>query len=253
MRLWQGDVGYIPALRARIWLRQARAEDDPHHLDRAIEWAETEPVERPEGHSFELQTLAWVRIAQRRTYGAPDLGPLLAVLDERIRFAEAAGRVRWQIEVLVLKSLALHAQGQIDAAMIPLGRALALAEPEHFVRDLLDHGAPMGELLRQAARRGIVRAYAQELLAALDAEGKGQQQAPKTPSPAGLAGMVEPLSPRELEVLALIATGASNPEIARDLYISVNTVKRHITNIYGKLGVTSRTQAVARGRELELV
>jgi LuxR family maltose regulon positive regulatory protein len=65
--------------------------------------------------------------------------------------------------------------------------------------------------------------------------------------------LVEPLSPRELEVLALVARGASNPEIARDLSISVNTVKRHITNIFGKLDVTSRTQAVARGRELGLV
>jgi LuxR family maltose regulon positive regulatory protein len=253
MRLWQGDAGYIPALRARIWLRQARVEHDPHHLDRAVAWTEEHALQQDEAYSPELQSVIQVRIAQHRAYGAPDLEPFLAILDERIRLAEASGRIGWQIEVLALKALALQAQGQIEAAIEPLERALTLARPERFVRSFVDHGAPIGELLRQAARRDTASEYARELLAVLAAEEKGERSAQKAPSPAGLGGLVESLSPREMEVLALIASGASNPEIARDLYISVNTVKRHVTNICGKLGATSRTQAVARGRELELI
>jgi LuxR family maltose regulon positive regulatory protein len=194
-----------------------------------------------------------VRIAQHLRYGAPDLEPLLSTLDEQIRLAESASRVGWQVEVLALKALALQAQGQIDAAIEPMANALALARPDHFVQSFLEHGAPMGKLLLQAARRDSVREYAQELLTDLLPEQKDKEPAHKAPSSVALAVLVETLSPRELEVLALIAAGASNPEIARDLSISVNTVKRHVTNIFGKLGVTSRTQAVARGRKLALI
>ena len=95
-----------------------------------------------------------------------------------------------------------------------------------------------------------MREVAQALLCVLAAEGRDERPAPE---PMAAAVLVEPLTPRELEILALIATGASNPEIARDLHISVNTVKRHNTNIFGKLGVTSRMQAVARGRQLQLL
>ena len=253
MRLWRGDTGYIPALRARIWLWQARVRDSPHALDRAIAWADAYPLGQAAGYSPELQSWIRVRIAQHHRYGTPDPEPLLSILDEQIRLAKASSRIGWQIEVLALKALALQAQGQIDAAIEPMVSALALARPEHFVQSFLEHGAPMGKLLLQATRRDSVREYAQALLADLLAEEKDEGPAQKAASPVALAVLVEPLSPRELEVLALIATGASNPEIARDLSISVNTVKRHVTNIFGKLGVTSRTQAVARGRELELI
>jgi LuxR family maltose regulon positive regulatory protein len=249
-RLWQNDVGYIPALRVRIWLRQACIEYDPHLLDRAVAWANKCELRETEEYNPDLQSLIRVRIAQYRTYGAPDLQDVLSVVDDQIRLAKASGHDGWQTEALTLKALALQAQGQIGAATRSLEHALTLARPEQFVSSFLEHGEPMIELLRQAARTDTVREYAQLLLSIPAAEARGEQRVRKAPPPAGL---VEPLSPRELEVLVLIAAGASNPEIARDLTISVNTVKRHVTNIFGKLGVTSRTLAVARGRELELV
>jgi LuxR family maltose regulon positive regulatory protein len=253
MRLWLGDAGYIPALRARIRIRQARADDDPHYLDRAIVWADNHALQKTEEYSPELQSLLRVRIAQYHKYGLPDLEPYVSMLDEQIRHAKASERIDWQIEVLVLKALALQARGQIDAAIESLENALTLAGPERFVSSFLEHGAPMGELLKQAARRDTAREYAQGLLTALATGKKSERSVQKALAPIGPVVLVEPLSPREREVLTLIAAGASNPEIARDLTISVNTVKRHVTNIFGKLGVTSRTQAVARGRELELV
>jgi LuxR family maltose regulon positive regulatory protein len=103
-------------------------------------------------------------------------------------------------------------------------------------------GAPMADLLRQAAARGIAMGYVGKLLAALDAEGSR----PKSQ-------LIEPLSERELEALRLVATGLSNKEIANTLMISVTTVKKHLQNIYGKLDVHSRTQAVDRARNLGLL
>ena len=107
----------------------------------------------------------------------------------------------------------------------------------------------MAALLRRAAAAGVASDYVARLVAACDT-------APTTdlkPETLKSETLIEPLSPRELEVIQLIATGASNPEISQELFISVNTVKKHITNIFGKLGATSRTQAVARARQLGLV
>jgi LuxR family maltose regulon positive regulatory protein len=133
--------------------------------------------------------------------------------------------------------------------MITLGRALSLGEPEGYVRTFVDEDAPMAALLRQAVSRGIARHYAGELLAAFE-PGIGDIPLPPQPSAPLLA---EPLSEREIEVLQLIAAGLSNREIAQKLFIAVGTVKTHINNLYGKLEVHSRTQAIARARELRLL
>ena len=121
--------------------------------------------------------------------------------------------------------------------------ALALAEPEGYIRTFADCGEPMARLLRQAAARGIMPGYAVKLLAAFGAGAKGEL----APSPQPL---VEPLSPRELEVLKLIAQGLSNREIAEQLVVALTTVKGHSHRIYGKLQVQRRTEAVARARKL---
>ena len=135
-------------------------------------------------------------------------------------------------------------QNELAAEPPPTARKQkSLEKKENELRDQLI------ELLRQAARQDTAREYAQVLVSVPAAAKREGVERKAWPS----AELVEPLSPRELQVLALIAAGASNPEIARDLVISINTVKRHVTNIFGKLGATSRTQAVARGRELELV
>ena len=134
-------------------------------------------------------------------------------------------------------------RGDIPAGLVPLERALTLAEAEGYVRMFVNEGEPMRDLLRHASDRGISGAHARRLLAAFN------ERAPHPVSaPAGLivADLAEPLTVREVEILRLIAAGMRNQEIADELVISLSTVKRHIANTYGKLGVSHRTEAVAR-------
>jgi LuxR family maltose regulon positive regulatory protein len=129
--------------------------------------------------------------------------------------------------------------------MPALERALSLAEPEGYVRTFVDEGEPMARLLRRALAQGLAPSYVASLLAALGEEAM--------PLPPGEQPLVEPLTQREIEVLHLIAAGLSNQEIAQELVIALSTVKSHINHMYGKLGVKSRTQAVARAQELGLL
>ena len=129
-------------------------------------------------------------------------------------------------------------------ALPTLERALVLAAPEGYVRLFVDEGELMLALLRQAYARGIVPEYASTLLSAF-----GEQHASDLP----LSDHLSALTGREREVLGLLLEGASNREIARRLILSVNTVKRHVYNLSGKLGVQSRTRAIARARELGLL
>jgi LuxR family maltose regulon positive regulatory protein len=153
------------------------------------------------------------------------------------------------LEILVLRALALEAQGDRTSALSTLERALLQAEPEGYIRLFVDEGEPMLVLLRQAYVRGIVPDYVATLLSAF-----GEQHALDLPTPSPLEGsLVEPLTERERDVLRLLLEGASNREIARRLVVSVNTVKRHVYNLCGKLGVQSRTQAIARARTLNLL
>jgi LuxR family maltose regulon positive regulatory protein len=161
---------------------------------------------------------------------------------------EAGGWTMFAIETLALESLAFQALGDIDQALYCLGHALSLAEPEGFVRVFADKGEPMARLLYQAAERRIAPEYAGRLLAAFPAV-EPAPTALSRPSPE----MIEPLSEREREVLLLIAEGLSNREIAQRLFLSLSTVKVHTYNIYGKLGVHSRTQAVAKARALGIL
>ena len=154
---------------------------------------------------------------------------------------------------MVLQAVAHHAHGEKDKAAQVLGDALALAEPGGFVRIFVDEGSPMARLLSEAAARGIMPDYAGKLLAAFDAEEQKSEGKSYLP-PAPLAQpLIEPLSPRELEVLQLIAQGFSNREISERLFLALNTVKGHNKKIFGKLQVQSRTEAIARARELDLL
>ena len=154
------------------------------------------------------------------------------------------------IKILALQAVAFQAQSDLDQAMSMLERALSLAKPEGFVRTFVDEGEPMARLLEQAAARGIAPDYVSRLLAALGAE---EAERASSPAPPGVASLVEPLTDRELEVLRLIGEGYSNQDIAEALVITLNTVKKHTSGIYGKLGVHSRTQAVVRAQELGLL
>lgn len=158
--------------------------------------------------------------------------------------AEQTNRLGRTIEVLVLQALAYQGKRDLAQALGSLERAIGLAQPEGYVRVFLDEGEPLARLLYQAKSHRRGAGYAAELLAALGAA------SPTTPPPA--QSLIEPLSLRELEVLKLIEAGYSNQDIAAKLVISIPTVKRHISNIYAKLGAMSRTQAVSLGRDLQL-
>ncbi|MGH2782788.1 MAG: LuxR C-terminal-related transcriptional regulator, partial [Thermoleophilaceae bacterium] len=152
-------------------------------------------------------------------------------------------------KVMVLQAVAHHAYGEQDKALQLLGEALALAEPGGFIRIFLDEGEAMRNLLRHAAARGFAAPYTRRLLSAFDEPA----QPVFTPVRAAATGLAEPLTAREVEILRLIAAGMRNQEIADHLVISLPTVKRHIANTYGKLGVGHRTEAVARANELSLL
>ncbi len=157
------------------------------------------------------------------------------------------------IEILVLQALAHAAQDDIDSALAPLARALALAEPEGYVRLFVDEGIPMAHLLSAAASHGIMPDYVSKLLAAFTAAlqptADGAPLSPASPA----QPLVEPLSQRELEVLQLVAQGLSNRQISERLFLALSTVKGHNRVIFDKLQVQRRTEAVARARELGLL
>jgi LuxR family transcriptional regulator, maltose regulon positive regulatory protein len=146
---------------------------------------------------------------------------------------------------MVLESMALHAHGETEQAVKLLRESLALAEPEGFIRIFVDEGSPMAELLeRMKNEDGRVKNYVGKLLASFPS---------LHPSSLSLPSLVDPLSPRELEVLQLIAQGLSNDEIGKRLFLALDTVKGHNRRIFDKLQVQRRTEAVARARELGLL
>jgi LuxR family maltose regulon positive regulatory protein len=171
----------------------------------------------------------------------------LAVLEPFRRQVEENGRQDQRLRAIVLQALAHQASGNVDEALRILGEALALAEPNGFVRTFIDEGSPMADLLAEAVARGIVPGYATALREAF----REPSPVPDTSPPGG--SLVEALTRRELEVLKLVAQGLSNEEIGERLFLSLSTVKGHNRNIYDKLQVQRRTEAVARARELRLL
>jgi LuxR family maltose regulon positive regulatory protein len=171
----------------------------------------------------------------------------LALLDPLLDPMRSRSRIDLVINIQILRALALQAAGSEREAIHALSEALAAAEPGGYVRVFLDEGLPLAGLLRQAASRGIAPAY----VAALEAGAGGPEPTLET-SPASTT-LLEPLSPRELDVLRLMAAGLSNPEIADELVIAVSTVRSHCKSIYGKLAVHRRWDAVLRAQALELI
>jgi LuxR family maltose regulon positive regulatory protein len=241
----------MAAWQARLWL----AQDE---LEAASQWARDrgllsagEPKPPHELGYFpliECVVLARILLAQER------LDESSKLLQRLLEAAEAGERTSRVIEILVLQALAFQGGGDTARAMAVLERALTLAEPEGFVRSFVDEGPAMVRLLHEAVSRGMAPGYIARLLAALgDATKDERRRQLLRPSSFLASSLVEPLSEREIEVLQLIAEGLSNREIASRLFISLNTVKAHTRNIYGKLGVRSRTQAVAEARALGIL
>lgn len=193
-------------------------------------------------------------LSQARVYLAQgDPSAALAVLEEWREQAETRGWQDERLKAMVLQALALRAAGAQESAVQLLIEALAIAEPAGCIRLFLDEGAPMAQLLSQAQTLGRMPDYIGKLLALWQAEEPEDEDAPPLSAQSRVQPLVEPLSQRELEILQLIAQGRSNQEISEQLVLALGTVKGHNRNIFGKLQVQRRTEAVARARELGLL
>jgi LuxR family maltose regulon positive regulatory protein len=177
----------------------------------------------------------------------------LALLEPLRQQAEARAWEDERLKVMVLQALAHHADGEKEKALRLLRDALALAEPGGFIRLFVDEGAPMAQLLSEAAAHGMMPDYVAKLLAVFEAEEQKRRDKSSLPIAQPAQPLIEPLSQRELEVLQLIAQGLSNAEISERLFLALDTVKGHNQKIFGKLQVQRRTEAVARARELGLL
>jgi LuxR family maltose regulon positive regulatory protein len=236
------NVRPVPALKARVWIAQGR-------FGEALGWAREQGLSVDDDLSylreFEHITLARALVARYQDERAErSIHEATRLLERLLPAAEAGGRTGRVIEILVLRALAHQALGDIPAALGSLDRAVALAEPEGYVRVFADEGPAMASLLRAAAKQGTRRDYVRRLLAAVSG--------PEHSSPTEQA-LIEPLSERELDVLRLLGTELDGPAIARELMVSLNTMRTHTKNIYAKLAVTSRRAAVRRAAELGLL
>jgi LuxR family maltose regulon positive regulatory protein len=246
---------FVPHLLTQVAAIRMQLELAQGNMAAAIRWADssglsTEDEDLGYLREGEYLVLARVRIAQARDDPASTfLQDVLLLLDRLRESAEAKARRGSVLEIQVVRALALEAQGDRTSALSTLERALVLAEPERYIRLFIDEGPPMLALLRLASRSGIVPAYVATLLSAF-----GEQHVSELPpTSARHSPLAEPLTEREREVLHLLLAGASNREIAQRLVLSVNTVKRHVYNLCGKLGVHSRAQVIIRARDLHLV
>ena len=268
-RLYMGDffpnVRPIAAWKTRVWVAQGK-------LAEALDWARELGLSVSDDLSylreFEHITLVRVLLARYKSERAEhSMLEAMELLERLLQAAEEGERTGSIIEILLLQALARQVQGDLSAALVPLERALSLAEPEGYVRVFVDEGPPMAVLLAKlpersrkrprAASTNVLLAYIERLLALLRGERVQEGISPAaTSSSTALTpaqSLLDPLTERELEVLRLIAAGLSNREIAARLVLALSTVKSYVNTIYGKLQVESRTQAVARARALHLL
>ena len=231
----------VEAHRVRLLLQQGR-------LDVVSCWARDLAFEGVPGYPRETMytTLVQVRLAQGRPEEA------LNLLQQLLETAQCKGRRRSEIELLSLKAVTLWENGERGDAMRTLERGLALAEPESYVKVFVDRGTSMSDLLRRATASGLSPNYTGKLLGAFEETTSQRRRGAKRfggspPSPADL------LTDRESQVLRLVASGLSNRQIAKTLILSVGTVKKHVHNVLRKLEANSRSRAVARARELNIL
>jgi LuxR family maltose regulon positive regulatory protein len=237
-----------PSEHARLMLAQGRIHE-------AARWIEERGLGPDDVLSYATEraylVVARVLVAQDAQEQA------LHLLDRLHRLAEPQGRVHSLIQIRTLRALAMQAAGHHGDAVSELAEALALARPHGFVRTFADEGAPVAALLRRLLNTQLqsstgstatpLRQQVARIQQAMKASTRAQQ--PAVP----VAGLVDELTRRELEVLQLIAQGRHNREIAQDLFVTIDTVKKHASHILAKLDATSRTHAVVRARELGLI
>jgi LuxR family maltose regulon positive regulatory protein len=240
----------VPSQRARLLL----AQGDVHA---ATQWTTTAGLSPDDEPDYPREpaylVLARVLLAQH------DPGPALTLLRRLLDAAAGQGRLGSIIEIQALRALGLAARGDHASALGALAEALTLGRRHGYVRVFADEGAPMRALLTQlsAARPGQQHAAGRidpgYLAALLRACGQSDAVPPRTLAAGTVPGLIEPLTGRELEVLRLLAVGRSNQRIAHDLVVALDTVKKHVTHVLGKLGAANRTEAVARARDLGLI
>jgi LuxR family maltose regulon positive regulatory protein len=249
------DAYPAEAWKVRVYLKQGR-------LSKAQDWAREHGLavddELSYLHEFEHLTLARVMIAEYQgSQAEARIRDALRLLERLLKAAEEGKRTGSTIETLILQALAHQTRGNNPQAFASLKRALTLAEPEGYLRIFVDEGKAMVELLsrlsqsHESGRPGLSevegsKEYIRRLLSAFEKPSDDRDAAPVQP-------LIDPLSKRELEVLRLVAQGFSNDQISKRLFLSVSTVKGHNLRIFGKLQVKSRTEAVARARELGLL
>lgn len=251
-RLAQGAGADFDALLAAAWTaRLGLAQGNPESataLEQSFEQSYTD-ADPATGVSWDIGLVVARLYRSQGRYARA-----LQLLESLCAVAEGAGRTGRLIEGLALQALTFWNDNRKEQALKAITRALTLAEPEGFVRTFVDEEAEMRELLlrvldvRQRGHSGVASHVSTRYLAKLLAA-SGETHA----TPTANEQFPEPLTERELEVLTLIAAGGSNKAIAGTLSVSVSTVKTHINNLYGKLGVRSRTQALARARRAGLL
>jgi LuxR family transcriptional regulator, maltose regulon positive regulatory protein len=243
-----------------VGVHRAQLDLTQGDVQAAMRWTEIAGIgpedELSLGREFEYLTLARLLLAQG------EIAPAQRLLERLLAAAEAGGCTGRAIQILALQALALRASNHEMPALDALERALSLAAPEGYVRLFVDEGAPMAALLVQCAERNaknhFIRAYAEDLLSVfregLETRDLKLVRHEQVSSLKSLASpLVEPLSEREIEVLRLVASGLSDRAIAEHLILAIGTVKKHLNNIYSKLGVHTRTQALARALTLNLL
>ncbi len=231
-------------LRARLALTRVRLGLRQGEVTAAAQWARDYEQSQAGGGSslayqrqLEQTTLARVRLAQ----GQPDV----TLLERLLQTAERADWQQNMIELLALQALALEALGETAKAITTMKRALTLAEPEGYIRLFIDEGPPMAKLLRLVIAQGILPTYVGQLQASFMPAVSEQAVSPQA--------LIDPLTERELTVLQLMAAGLSNQAIADELVLALGTVARYTNNIFTKLNVRNRTQAILRAKVLGLI
>ncbi|HVK40080.1 MAG TPA: LuxR C-terminal-related transcriptional regulator [Candidatus Kapabacteria bacterium] len=246
----------LAAHRAHLWLSH-------DHLPAALDWAgEYDPdAEDPSDDLSRFRMLTFVRVLIARK----EFDRAHEILNRLLQAGEERGWGDITIPALVLQTTTHLAQGDERQAAQSIGGALKLASAQHYFRSIVDEGPvlvrPLRRLLEEIPGGSLngtgetIRPYLESLVAALGeaVEGEGGEAGGRQLNGYHPALALNPLSEREVEVLKLISAGKSNSTIAQALFISVSTVKTHINNLYSKLGVESRTQALMRGRELNLI
>jgi LuxR family maltose regulon positive regulatory protein len=236
--------------QARLWIAQG-------NLAAASRWAQTSGLNQAHSLIPYLDEAAYLMLARLRiAEGSLEIAE--ALLLRLHQAAASAGRSGSLIEILILQAVTYAAQKQGEQAMAVLAQALSLAEPEGYIRLFVDEGKPVAELLRRmngSREHRRRKEYIYKLLLVFETNESGINPISSSLHPSSVIfhPLVEPLSVREQEILQLLAEGLSNNQIATRLIITTGTVKTHLNRIFGKLGVESRTQAIARGRATGLI